>query len=251
MTKILAGKVALVTGGSRGLGAATAKAFADEGVDVVITSVASDEKAANVVKDLEARGGRALAIKSDQGDPSTAEPLIERVIAHFGKIDILVNNAAVAWQGKTIDASDIDNQAMDRQWAINVAGVIATIRAAVKYLPDGGRIISVGSGVGTRAGFAGTADYAATKAAVVGYSKGAARDLGPRNITVNMVEAGVMDTDMAAGSADKLPRSLMDTHAIRRMAKVEEVAAAIVFLAGPKAGYITGSVIDVNGGYLA
>jgi NAD(P)-dependent dehydrogenase (short-subunit alcohol dehydrogenase family) len=101
------------------------------------------------------------------------------------------------------------------------------------------------------AGFAGTEDYAATKAAVVGYSKGAARDPGPRNLTVNVVQAGVMDTDMAAGSADKLPPSLMDTHAIRRMAKVEEVAAAIVFLVGPKAGYITGSVIDVNGGYLA
>jgi NAD(P)-dependent dehydrogenase (short-subunit alcohol dehydrogenase family) len=140
---------------------------------------------------------------------------------------------------------------MDRQWMINTMGVIANIRAAAKVLPEGGRIISVGSGLGTRVAFPGTTDYAATKAAVVGYSKGAARDLGRRNITVNVVQAGMMDTDMAAGSKDNLPPIIMESHAIQRFAEVREVAAAIVFLAGPDAAFITGSIIDVNGGYIA
>lgn len=251
MSKIFSGKVVLVTGGSRGLGAATARAFADEGADVAISYVASVEKAQAVIADLVSRGVRAVAIQSDQEDPSKAESLISKVVDHFGKIDVLVNNAAVAWQGKTLDDPTIDNVAMDRQWNINVGGVVANIRAAAKYLPDGGRIVSVGSGLGTRAGFPGTADYAATKAAIIGYSKGAARDLGSRNITVNVVQAGLMATDMAAASADKLPPSLLDVHAIRRPALVEEVAAGILFLASPSASFITGSVLDVNGGYLA
>lgn len=251
MIKTLSGKVALVTGGSRGLGAATAAALADQGADVAISYLASEEKASTVVEGLKARGVRAIAIKADQGDISAAESLIRQVVEALGKLDILVNNAAIAVQGKAIDDPEIDNNAMDRQWAINTAGVIANVRAAVKVLPEGGRVISVGSGVGTRVLFPGTTDYAASKAAIVGYTKGAARDLGPRNITVNVVQAGVMETDMAAGSLHKLPSILMESRAIQRFAKVEEVAAAIVFLAGPDAGYITGSIIDVNGGYTA
>jgi len=251
MNKNLSGKVALVTGGSRGLGAATAAALAEQGADVAITYVASEEKALSVVSDLINKGVRAVAIKTDQGDPDGAELLIREVKEKLGKLDILVNNAAVAWQGKTIDAPDIDNAAMDRQWAINTMGVIANIRAAVKVLPQGGRIISVGSGLGTRVAFPGTTDYAASKAAIVAYSKGAARDLGARGITVNVVQAGLMDTDMAAASKDKLPPIVMESHAIKRFVTVEEVAAAIVFLSGPDAGSITGSVIDVNGGFTA
>jgi NAD(P)-dependent dehydrogenase (short-subunit alcohol dehydrogenase family) len=251
MAKILVGKVALVTGGSRGLGAATAAALADQGADVAISYVASAHKAAAVVETLRAKGVRAVAILADQGDPAASAPLIDKVISIFGRLDILVNNAAVAWQGKTIDDPEIDDASMDRQWMINTMGVIANIRAASKVLPEGGRIISVGSGLGTRVGFPGTTDYAATKAAVIGYSRGAARDLGKRNITVNVVQAGVMDTDMAAVSMGKLPPIVMESHAIQRFAEVSEVAAAIVFLAGPDAGFITGSIIDVNGGYTA
>lgn len=254
MSKTLSGKVALVTGGSRGLGAATAAALADKGADVAITYVASADKAATVVEGLKAKGVRAIAIRADQGDPGSAEPLMAEVIAAFGKLDILVNNAAIALQGKTIDDPEIDNDAMDRQWAINTTGVIAAIRAGVKVLPDGGRIISVGSGVGTRVAFPGLTDYAASKAAIVGYTRGAARDLGRRNITVNVVQAGVMDTDMAAaalGSVDHLPPAFEQAHAIARVAGLNEVAAAIVFLAGPDAGFITGSIIDVNGGFTA
>jgi NAD(P)-dependent dehydrogenase (short-subunit alcohol dehydrogenase family) len=251
MSKQLAGQVALVTGGSRGLGAATAVALAEQGADVAISYVASAEKAAAVVLELEAKGVRALAIRSDQGDPAAAKTLVDQVVAHFGRLDILVNNAALAIQGKLIDDPEIDNAALDRQWQVNVMGVVATIRAAAPVLSDGGRIISVGSGLGTRVGFPGTADYAASKAAIVGYTKGAARDLGPRKITVNVVQPGIMATDMAAGSAGKLPPIVMASHAIDRIATVEEVAASIVFLAGPDAGYITGSVLDVNGGFTA
>jgi len=251
MSKTLSGKVALVTGGSRGLGAAIAAALADQGADVVISYVTSEERAAAVVDGLKAKGVRAGALLADQGDPTASEPLIRRVVETFGKLDILVNNAAVAWQGKTIDDPEMDNAAMDRQWMINTMGVISNIRAAVKVLPEGGRIISVGSGLGTRVAFPGTTDYAASKAAIVGYTRGAARDLGRRNITVNVVQAGMMDTDMAADSKDKLPPIIMESHAIRRFAEIGEVAAAIVFLAGPDAGFITGSVLDVNGGFTA
>lgn len=251
MSKTLTGKVALVTGGSRGLGAAIAAALADAGADVAISYVNSEDKAAAVVESLEAKGIKAVAIKADQGDPSASEQLVRQVVDTLGKLDILVNNAAVAWQGKTIDDPQIDNAAMDRQWAINTFGVIANIRAAAKVLPDGGRIISIGTGLGTRTAFPGTADYAASKAAVIGYTKGAARDLGRRNITVNVVQAGLMDTDMAAGSKGKLPPIIMESHAIQRFAELSEVAAAVVFLAGPNAGFTTGAIIDVNGGFTA
>jgi NAD(P)-dependent dehydrogenase (short-subunit alcohol dehydrogenase family) len=166
-------------------------------------------------------------------------------------LDILVNNAGIAVPGKRIDEADVDNAALDRQWTINTLGVVANIRAAAKVLPDGGRIISIGSGLGSRVLFPGTADYAASKAAIVGYSKGAARDLGPRNITVNVVQAGIMPTDMAAASADQIPEAVLDMHPIRRIATLEEVAASVIYLAGPNAGYITGSIIDVSGGVLS
>jgi NAD(P)-dependent dehydrogenase (short-subunit alcohol dehydrogenase family) len=251
MTKKLEGKVTLITGGSRGLGAATALAFADQGSDVAITYVASAEKAAAVVELVKAKGVRAVAIQCDQGDPSAADGLIGEVVAQLGKLDILVNNAGISVQGKRIDEADVDNAALDRQWTINTLGVVANIRAAAKVLPDGGRIISIGSGLGTRVLFPGTADYAASKAAIVGYSKGAARDLGPRNITVNVVQAGIMPTDMAATSADALPAAVLDMHPIRRIATLEEVAASVIYLAGPDAAYITGSIIDVSGGVLS
>jgi len=252
MDKRLAGKVALVTGGSRGLGVAIASALAEEGADVAISYVASAEKAAAVVESLQAKGVRAVAIQSDQGDPATAEPLLARVVEALGGIDILVNNAAISLQGARIGDAAYDVEAMDRQWAVNVAGVLATIRAAVRRLPQGGRIISIGSSLASRVGWPGAADYAATKAAIAGFSRGAARDLGRRSITVNVVEAGIMETDMTAALAvDGVPRGIYDLMALGRLAKVEEVAAAVAFLATPAASYITGAVIDANGGYLA
>ncbi|MBD2066107.1 SDR family oxidoreductase [Leptolyngbya sp. FACHB-671] len=245
-TRTLTGKVALVTGASRGLGVAIAHALADKGADVAITYMASAEKAEAVARALELKGIRAAAFRSDQGDPTQAAPLIQSVMERFGRLDILVNNAAVAYQGKSIDHPDIDNAMMDQMWAINVGGVVANIRAA-KVLPEDGRIISISSGVATRVGFAGAADYAGTKAAVVGYSKGAARDLAPRKITVNVVAAGLMETEMAAEAG--VAEMLFATLAIQRFARLEEVAAGVVFLASPAASYITGTVLNVEGGY--
>jgi 3-oxoacyl-[acyl-carrier protein] reductase len=249
VSKALKGKVALVTGGSRGLGAATAAALAAEGADVAISYVASASKAEAVVQELKKTGVRAIAIKSDQADPSAAKPLIDAVIAHFGKLDILVNNAAIAVQGKTVDNPDLDTVNLDRQWQINVMGVVATTRAAAPVLTNGGRIIFIGSLLGGHVPFAGAADYAGTKAALVGYAKGVARDLGGRDITVNVVQPGVMPTDMSAEVlGDGVPESLMNLHPIRRIATLEEVSALVCFLAGPNGGYITGGVIDVAGG---
>src|SRR2546423_1509952 len=184
MTKTLAGKVALVTGGSRGIGAASARALADEGANVAISYVASADKAQAVVNELKAKGVEARAFKADQASSSEVDQLVKDVAKHFGRLDILINNAAVAISG-AVDDANADTAALTRQDAINVHGVVAAIRAASKLMGDGGRIVTIGSGIATRASFPGLADYAATKAAVVGYSKGAARDLGPRGITVN------------------------------------------------------------------
>lgn len=247
----LKGKVALVTGGSRGLGAATALAFADQGADVAISYAASADKAEALVARLKEKGVRAIAIQADQGNTQEAPILINKVVETFGHLDILVNNAGIAVQGNRVDDAEIDNAAMDRQWAVNALGVVANIRAAVRVLPDGGRIISIGSGLGSRVLFPGTADYAGSKAAIVGYTRGIARDLGPRNITANVIQAGVMDTDMAAASRDKLPEFVKESISIPRMGSVEEVAAAVVYLAGPDSSYITGSTLDIDGGYLA
>lgn len=250
MQKVLAGKVALVTGGSRGLGAVTAQMLAEQGADVAISYVASAAKAETVVAKLKAQGVRAIAIQSDQADMAAAKPLIDKVVEHFGKLDILINNAAIAVQGKTVDDLTLDTVNLDRQWQVNVMGTVATTRAAAPVLSDGGRIIFIGSLLGSVVPFAGAADYAGTKAAIAGYARGVARDLGGRNITVNVVQPGVMPTDMAVevlgdGGA---PDALLDMHPIRRIATLEEVAATVSFLAGPNADYITGGVIDVAGG---
>ncbi|RFA26416.1 oxidoreductase [Alkalilimnicola ehrlichii] len=249
MQKELIGKVALVTGGSRGLGAAIAEALAENGADVAISYVASREKAEAVVEKLRAKGARAIAIRSDQADLSAARPLIESVMAEFGRLDILVNNAAIAVQGKLVDDYELNADELDHQWHVNVLGAVATTRAAARRLSDGGRIIFIGSGIASRVAIPGVADYAGTKAAIAGYAKGVGRDLGPRNITVNIVQPGIMPTDMAAEVAHNVPETMMDLHAIRRIATLEEVAATVCFLAGPNASYLSGTVLDVAGGY--
>jgi 3-oxoacyl-[acyl-carrier protein] reductase len=249
MSKTLKDKVALVTGGSRGLGAATAEALAEQGADVAISYVASVQKAEAVVEKLKAMGVRALAIQSDQADMAAAQPLVQKVVAHFGKLDVLINNAAIAVQGKAVDDPALDTANLDRQWQINVMGAVATTRAAAPVLSDGGRIVFIGSLLGTHVPFAGVADYAGTKAAVIGYAKGVARDLGGRNITVNVVQPGIMPTEMATEVlGDGVPEALLNLHVIRRIATLDEVSALVCHLAGPQGAYITGSVIDIAGG---
>lgn len=248
MSKPLTGKVALVTGGSRGLGAATVRLLAEQGADVAFTYVSSEKQAQAVVDEVHGKGAKAVAFQSDQADTSRAPALIDDVVAHFGGLDVLVNNAAISVAG-TVDDPDADTAALDRMHATNYLGVIAVIRAASRVLRTGGRIITVSSDWAP-----GSAPRPRRLRGDQGRDRevhhGAARDLGPRNITANVVEAGLMEGGMQPPDSETL-KALLSSLSLQRMGHPDEIAAAIAFLASPAASYVTGAVLDAHGGYNA
>ena len=245
MRKVLEGKAALVTGGSRGIGAAIAKRLASDGAAVALTYAGSKQKAQEVVGDIESAGGRGLAIRADSADASAIVNAVDGTARTFGRLDILVNNAGIALVAP-IDEFSLDD--FDRMVAINVRGAFVAAQAASRHMGEGGRIIMIGSINGDRMPFAGGAPYAMTKAAVAGLTRGLARDLGPRGITVNNIQPGPVDTDMnpAEGPfADTLKGLLV----LDRFGRVDEIAAMAAYLAGPEAGYVTGASLNIDGGF--
>ncbi len=247
MTRKLTGKVALVTGGSRSIGAAIAKRLAADGAAVVLTYSASPDKADEVVGAIAAAGGKALAIRADAGDVAAVKAAVAKTVQALGRLDILVNNAGVTIV-KPVD--DVSLEDFDRIVAVNVKGLFVATQEAVRHMGEGGRIINIGSINSDYVPFSGGSLYVMTKAAVAGLTKGLARDLGPRGITINNVQPGPTDTDMnpASGEFAKHAREYI---ALQRYAQASEIADFVAYLAGPGASFITGASLAIDGGYAA
>jgi 3-oxoacyl-[acyl-carrier protein] reductase len=247
MNHALKNKRALVTGGSRGIGAAIVKRLASEGADIALTYTSSPDRENDVVKAAQAHGVKSLAIKADSADADAVSAAVEQTARELGGIDILVNNAGVALIAPIDDFKLAD---FDRTFAINVRAVFIAIQAAVKHMPDGGRIINIGSCNAERMPFAGGAVYAMSKAALVGLVQGLARDLGPRGITINNVQPGPVDTDMNPDEGE-FAESLKQLMALPRYARADEIAAMVAYLAGPEADFVTGASLMIDGGFSA
>jgi 3-oxoacyl-[acyl-carrier protein] reductase len=240
----LAGKVAVVTGSSRGIGAAIAKRLAADGARVGITYTKGADAAASVVKEIERAGGKAIAIQADATDAAAVKAAVEKTVATFGRLDILVNNAGTAIP-KPFEEATLEE--LERVIDLNIRGVFVATQAALKHIKDGGRIISIGSCVGERNMTPGLAAYAATKAAVKMFTQGLAREVGTRGITVNNVQPGPIDTDLNPAAGDWATPQIANT-ALKRYGHVEEIAALVAFVAGPEASYITGASLTCDGG---
>jgi 3-oxoacyl-[acyl-carrier protein] reductase len=244
MTRKLEGKIALITGGSRGIGAAIAKRLAADGAKVAITYTKGADAAAAVVKEIEGTGGKAIAIQADATDAGAGKAAVEKTVATFGRLDILVNNAGTAIP-KTFEETTVEE--MDRVLDINVRGVFIATQAALKHMKSGSRIIMIGSSVGERVLVPGLVAYAATKGAVKIFTQALSREVANRNITVNNVQPGPIDTELnPAASEWAVPQKAAT--ALDRFGHVDEVAALVAFVASPESSYITGANLTVDGG---
>jgi 3-oxoacyl-[acyl-carrier protein] reductase len=242
--KQLAGKVALVTGGSRGIGAAIAKRLAADGASVAITYSKATEAASLTVKEIERGGGKAIAIQADAADADAVKKAVEKTVTTLGRLDVLVNNAGTIVPAPVEETTLTD---FDRVFAINVRGTFVATQAALKHLKPGGRIIMIGSCLGERVFMPGAAPYSATKGAVKMFTQGLARELGARGITVNNVQPGPIDTELnpasgewSAGQKAAVP--------LDRYGKADEVAALVAFVAGPESSFVNGANLTVDGG---
>jgi 3-oxoacyl-[acyl-carrier protein] reductase len=247
MSKKLQGKIALITGGSRGIGAAIAKRLAADGANVAITYTKGADAAASVVKEIERAGGKAIAIQAHAADADAVEAAVEKTVATFGRLDVLVNNAGTAIP-KRFEETTLEE--LDRLIDINVRGVFVATQAALKHMQSGGRIIMIGSAVGERALTPGLVPYSATKGAVKMFTQGLSREVGSRGITVNNIQPGPIDTDLNPAAGDWAVPQKTAT-ALDRYGHVDEVAALVAFVAGPESSYITGANLTVDGGMIA
>jgi len=244
MNRKLEGKIALITGGSRGIGAAIAKRLAADGAKVAITYAKGANAAASIVKEIERDGGKVIAIQADATNAEAGKAAVEKTVATFGGLDVLVNNAGTAIP-KTFEETTLEE--MDRLLNINVRGVFIATQAALKHMKRGGRIVTIGSCLGERVMTPGLVPYSATKGAVKIFSQALSRELGSRGITVNNVQPGPIDTDLNPAAGEWAAPQKANT-ALDRYGSVDEVAALVAFVAGPESSYITGANLTVDGG---
>jgi 3-oxoacyl-[acyl-carrier protein] reductase len=244
MTRKLEGQIALITGGSRGIGAAIAKRLAADGANVAITYTKGADAAASVVKEIESAGRRAIAIQADATDAEAVKAAVDKTVATLGRLDVLVNNAGTAIP-KKFEETTLEE--MDRMIDINIRGAFVATQAALKHMKDGGRIIMIGSCVGERMMTPGLVPYSATKGAVKMFSQGLSREVGNRGITVNNIQPGPIDTELNPADGEWAVPQKAAT-ALNRYGSVDDVAALVAFVAGPESSYITGANLTVDGG---
>ena len=244
MSKRLEGKIALITGGSRGIGAGIAKRLAADGANIAITYTKGATAASSIVKEIESTGRKAVAIRADAADPEAVKAAVEKTVATLGRLDVLVNNAGTAIP-KAFEEATLEE--LDRVIDINVRGTFVATQAALKHMNEGVRIINIGSCVGERMMTPGLVSYSATKGAVKMFTQGLSREVGRRGITVNNIQPGPIDTDLNPAAGDWAVPQKAAT-ALDRYGHVEDVAALVAFVASPEASYITGANLTVDGG---
>ncbi|MBX4916031.1 MULTISPECIES: 3-oxoacyl-ACP reductase family protein [Rhizobium] len=246
MSQSLSGKIALVTGGSRGIGAAIVRRLAADGAAVAFTYSSSEARAKAVVEELETAGGRVLSIHADSADAQAVRDAVSLTVNRFGGLDILVSNAGILIRNPLDDYSLED---FDRMFAVNVRAVFVGVQAAARHMKEGGRVITIGSVTAERSGFPTSAVYSMTKGAIASMTRGLARDLGPRGITVNNIQPGPTVTEMNPNEEDH--ERLKPLMALGRLGEDREIAGLAAYLASEEAGFVTGASLTIDGGYLA